>query len=143
MLLPVVRQREQAAYKLSDKLTKRCAILQNDEKWRTLSSARCPKTTLLRSSTAFKSGNGKTQYGFMHRQKTHRQIFKMIYGTLVMESGMVVDSKQSVCPDCSMRLLGKTLYDRYRERHLYCDRCGTVLAADARFCPPTAGSHCT
>lgn len=38
----------------------------------------------------------------------------MIYGTLVMESGMVVDSKQSVCPDCSMRLLGKTLYDRYR-----------------------------
>ena len=50
----------------------------------------------------------------MHRQKTHRQIFKMIYGTLVMESGMVVDSKQSVCPDCSMRLLGKTLYDRYR-----------------------------
>lgn len=75
----------------------------------------------------------------MHRQKTHRQIFKMIYGTLVMESGMVVDSKQSVCPDCSMRLLGKTLYDRYRERHLYCDRCGTVLAADARFCPPHCG----
>lgn len=50
--------------------------------------------------------------------------------------GTVVDSEQSVCPDCSMRLLGKTLYDRYRERHLYCDRCGTVLAADARFCPP-------
>ena len=37
MLLPVVRQREQAAYKLSDKLTKRCAILQNDEKWQKLS----------------------------------------------------------------------------------------------------------
>ena len=73
----------------------------------------------------------------MHRQKTHRQIFKMIYGTLVMESGMVVDSKQSVCPDCGMRLLTKTLYDRYREKHLCCDRCGTVLAADARFCP-----HC-
>lgn len=60
----------------------------------------------------------------------------MIYGTLVMESGMVVDSKQSVCPDCGMRLLTKTLYDRYREKHLCCDRCGTVLAADARFCPP-------
>ena len=73
----------------------------------------------------------------MHRQKTHRQIFKMIYGTLVMESGTVVDSEQSVCPDCGMRCLTKTLYDRYREKHLCCDRCGTVLAADARFCP-----HC-
>lgn len=51
--------------------------------------------------------------------------------------GAVVDSEQSVCPDCSMRLLTKTLYDCYRERHLCCDRCGTVLASDARFCP-----HC-
>ena len=51
--------------------------------------------------------------------------------------GTVVDSEQSVCPDCGMRLLTKTLYDRYREKHLCCDRCGTVLAADARFCP-----HC-
>ena len=50
--------------------------------------------------------------------------------------GTVVDSKQSVCPDCGMRCLTKTLYDRYREKHLCCDRCGTVLAADARFCPP-------
>ena len=40
-------------------------------------------------------------------------------------------------PDCGMRLLTKTLYDCYRERHLCCDRCGTVLTADARFCP-----HC-
>ena len=51
--------------------------------------------------------------------------------------GTVVDSAQSVCPDCGMRCLTKTLYDRYREKHLCCDRCGTVLAADARFCP-----HC-
>ena len=70
-------------------------------------------------------------------QEFYYQFINVSEGTLIMESGMVVDSKQSVCPDCSMRLLGKTLYDRYRERHLYCDRCGTVLAADARFCP-----HC-
>ena len=69
-------------------------------------------------------------------QEFYYQFINVSEGTLIMESGMVVDSKQSVCPDCSMRLLGKTLYDRYRERHLYCDRCGTELAADARFCPP-------
>lgn len=51
--------------------------------------------------------------------------------------GTVVDSEQSVCPDCGMRCLTKTLYDRYREKHLCCDRCGTVLTSDARFCP-----HC-
>ena len=70
-------------------------------------------------------------------QEFYYQFINVSEGTLVMESGTVVDSKQSVCPDCSMRLLGKTLYDRYRERHLYCDRCGTVLTSDARFCP-----HC-
>lgn len=49
----------------------------------------------------------------------------------------IVSKSRSVCPDCGMRLLGKTLYDRYRERHLCCDKCGTVLASDLRYCP-----HC-
>lgn len=51
--------------------------------------------------------------------------------------GTVVDNEHRVCPDCGMRLLTKTLYDRYRERHLCCDKCGTVLADDSRYCP-----HC-
>ena len=70
-------------------------------------------------------------------QEFYYQFINVSEGTLVMESGTVVDSEQSVCPDCGMRCLTKTLYDRYREKHLCCDRCGTVLAADARFCP-----HC-
>lgn len=66
------------------------------------------------------------------------------YGPKVMKRikvcpncGTVVGEKSSACPECGMRLLTKTLYDRYRERHLCCDRCGTVLAADSRYCP-----HC-
>lgn len=51
--------------------------------------------------------------------------------------GPKVMKRMKVCPDCGMRLLTKTLYDCYRERHLCCDRCGTVLTSDARFCP-----HC-
>lgn len=66
------------------------------------------------------------------------------YGPKVMKRvkvcphcGMVVRDKQSVCPACGMRLLGKTLYDRYRDKHLCCDKCGTVLSNDSRYCP-----HC-
>lgn len=51
--------------------------------------------------------------------------------------GAIVRGKHASCPECGMRLLAKTLYDRYRERHVCCDRCGTVLAADSRYCP-----HC-
>ncbi len=49
--------------------------------------------------------------------------------------GAVVSEKHSACPECGMRLLSKTLYDRYREKHLCCDKCGTVLATDSRYCP--------
>lgn len=66
------------------------------------------------------------------------------YGSRVMKRtkvcphcGTVVSGSHSVCPDCGLRLLSKTLYDRYRERHLCCDKCGTVLASDSRYCP-----HC-
>lgn len=51
--------------------------------------------------------------------------------------GTVANGRHSSCPKCGMRLLSKTLYDRYRERHLCCDKCGTVLASDSRYCP-----HC-
>ena len=51
--------------------------------------------------------------------------------------GAVINSKQSYCHACGMRLLTKTLYDRYKERHLCCNKCGTVLASDSCYCP-----HC-
>lgn len=50
--------------------------------------------------------------------------------------GRMVTNTCSSCPDCGMRLMKKTLWDRYRERHMCCDRCGTVLAVDSRYCPP-------
>lgn len=66
------------------------------------------------------------------------------YGPKVMKRiricpscGTVTNGKSSSCNKCGMRLLSKTLYDRYRERHLCCDKCGTVLASDSRYCP-----HC-
>lgn len=49
--------------------------------------------------------------------------------------GRMVSESYVACPDCGMKLLNKTLYDRYRERHLCCDRCSTVLASDSRYCP--------
>ncbi len=64
------------------------------------------------------------------------------YGPKVMKRtkvcpscGAVVSEKHSSCPECGMRLLKKTLYDRYCEKHLRCDRCGNVLATDSRYCP--------
>lgn len=66
------------------------------------------------------------------------------YGPKVMKRikvcpscGTIMNEKYSSCPECGMRLLKKTLYDRYREKHLCCDKCGTILAADSRYCP-----HC-
>lgn len=51
--------------------------------------------------------------------------------------GAVVSDGLSACPDCGTRLLGKTLYDRYREKHICCDECNTVLTSDSLYCP-----HC-
>lgn len=66
------------------------------------------------------------------------------YGPKVMKRmrvcpacGNISSEKHAVCPECGLRLLSKTLYDRYREQHLCCDRCGTVLTSDSRYCP-----HC-
>lgn len=71
-------------------------------------------------------------------------LYECGYGPKVMKCikvcpscGTVVGKKCSTCPECGMRLLTKTLYDRYRERHLCCNKCGTVLPSDSRFCP-----HC-
>lgn len=61
----------------------------------------------------------------------------MMHTKVCPHCGTVVSESLSICPDCGMRLLGKTLYDRYRERHICCDKCGTVLASDAHYCP-----HC-
>lgn len=64
------------------------------------------------------------------------------YGPMVMKRtkvcphcGKEVSKSHSICPDCGMRLGSKTLYDRYRERHICCDKCGTVLTSDSRYCP--------
>lgn len=51
--------------------------------------------------------------------------------------GTMVSHKYSICPECGIRLLTKTLFDRYREKHICCDKCGTVLRNDSRYCP-----HC-
>lgn len=50
--------------------------------------------------------------------------------------GTVVSREHLACPVC-MQLLTKTLYDRYRESHICCERCGTVLRDDSHYCP-----HC-
>lgn len=71
-------------------------------------------------------------------------LYECGYGPKVMKRikacpscGTLVGKICSTCPECGMRLLTKTLYDRYRERHLCCNKCGTVLPSDSRFCP-----HC-
>lgn len=51
--------------------------------------------------------------------------------------GAVVSDGLAACLDCGTRLLDKTLYDRYREKHICCDECNTVLTSDSLYCP-----HC-
>lgn len=66
------------------------------------------------------------------------------YGPRVMKRtrvcshcGIVANEGYSVCPGCGIRLMKKTLWDRYKERHMCCYKCGTVLASDSCYCP-----HC-
>lgn len=49
----------------------------------------------------------------------------------------VVSEGYVICPECKASLPDKTLYDSYRERHMCCDSCGTVLTSDSLYC-----SHC-
>lgn len=40
-----------------------------------------------------------------------------------------------ICKECGKEVPKKTLFDMYKEHHLYCKHCDTVLAENARFCP--------
>ena len=49
--------------------------------------------------------------------------------------GMGAEAGQDTCPDCGAPLPRETLYDAYKAMHLYCPRCGEVVADDAAYCP--------
>ena len=51
--------------------------------------------------------------------------------------GQIAKKYSVFCHSCRAFLTGKTVYDDYRRKHRCCTGCGTVLTADARFCP-----HC-
>jgi len=45
------------------------------------------------------------------------------------------EADQKFCTKCGTRLPDTTLYDFYRENHLYCHYCDTVVADSVQFCP--------
>ncbi|MBE6658172.1 MAG: hypothetical protein E7604_06990 [Ruminococcaceae bacterium] len=51
--------------------------------------------------------------------------------------GQVAKKGSFFCRSCGAFLTRETLYDHYRRQHGCCVGCGTVLTADAKFCP-----HC-
>ena len=44
-------------------------------------------------------------------------------------------SDQQFCTECGHRLPDKTLYDIYKERHVCCPNCDTVLSDEMGYCP--------
>ena len=44
-------------------------------------------------------------------------------------------SDEKTCPFCGASLGDETLYDAYKERHVFCRNCGEVAPNGAKFCP--------
>jgi len=42
---------------------------------------------------------------------------------------------EAYCRECGCKLSDKTLYDIYKERHLVCSVCDTVMVSDSKYCP--------
>lgn len=51
--------------------------------------------------------------------------------------GHIISIDGDSCPLCGNGLSVQTLYDRYKQMHVCCPVCDTVLTEDARYCP-----HC-
>ncbi|MBQ3552591.1 MAG: zinc ribbon domain-containing protein [Clostridia bacterium] len=49
--------------------------------------------------------------------------------------GAMASAADIMCKECHSRLPGDTLFNLYRCRHNCCNKCGTVVAGRARFCP--------
>lgn len=49
--------------------------------------------------------------------------------------GAKLNANDKICLKCGKKVSKKTLYDVYKEHHVYCKHCNTVLAENARFCP--------
>ena len=49
--------------------------------------------------------------------------------------GQLVKSKIHTCPNCGENLPMETLYDLYKQKHLSCSDCDTILAPDSMYCP--------
>lgn len=78
---------------------------------------------------------GKTKIDLLEQYGYGPKVMKRI--RVCPSCKTIVTQEHTSCPECGMKLINKTLYDRYREQHLCCDQCGTVLAIDSRYCP-----HC-
>ena len=44
-------------------------------------------------------------------------------------------SSATYCTECESRLSNKTLYEIYKERHIVCPSCDTVVASNSNYCP--------
>ena len=49
--------------------------------------------------------------------------------------GNTSDIYQLFCTNCGRRLLEKSLYEIYKERHLTCPHCEIVITEDMDYCP--------
>lgn len=49
--------------------------------------------------------------------------------------GAKLTADAKTCSKCGKEVPKQTLFDAYKQRHVYCKHCNTVLAENARFCP--------
>ncbi len=54
-----------------------------------------------------------------------------------MQCGARAEASQQFCKKCGRRLPLETLYEQYKQRHVYCKICDRVVRNDAEYCP-----HC-
>ena len=49
--------------------------------------------------------------------------------------GVTAGADEDECIRCGAELPQETLFELYKSRHKYCDKCGTVIANNAVYCP--------
>lgn len=51
------------------------------------------------------------------------------------ECGKVASERQTICKECGTKLPDKSVYQEYKDMHLYCSICDTVVPSNAHYCP--------
>jgi len=49
--------------------------------------------------------------------------------------GKITKAKYLFCRECGKKLPNDSLYQKYKEKHLYCSKCETIVSDTTIYCP--------